>query len=339
MEGQKDMRSNNNTQSHRTGSSIYQVLLAALLVGCAATMAQAQATVFVSARNGADGGSCTLAAPCRTVNFALTQAIVGGTVLIVDSGDYDSSITIDKNATIAAAPGVAAVFSAAVTNGTIFSFSYPASLCSSAGECHILTLRNLIFDGQGVTQDAVRPAGIRLVAEDCAFTRFRFGVLVIGGGTYHFKNCVFQSLESGISLSPNTNGAIVRSQTNAVVEDCRFAALTSAGIDAFTGSLGSNTLRVVARDSLFNRSATAIRSNASTGGSIQVDLERCEMTNGSEGVVSAFAGSTVRVSNSTITGNITGLLPASGGLLLTRRNNTVEGNDTDGAFTGVFTAK
>src|SRR5215470_2502853 len=147
MEGQKDMRSNNNTQSHRTGSSIYQVLLVALLIGCAATMAQAQATVFVSARNGADGGSCTLAAPCRTVNFALTQAMVGGTVLIVDSGDYDSSITIDKNATIAAAPGVAAVFSLAVTNGTIFSFNYPASLCPAV-ECHILTLRNLIFDGQ-----------------------------------------------------------------------------------------------------------------------------------------------------------------------------------------------
>src|SRR5262249_16553525 len=174
---------------------------------------------------------------------------------------------------------------------------------------------------------------------DCALRRFRFGALVIGDGPYHFKNCLFQPLESGISLSPNTNGAIVRSQTNAVVEDCRFAALTSAGIDAFTGSLGSNTLRVVARDSLFNRSATAIRSNASTGGSIQVDLERCEMTNGSEGVVSAFAGSTVRVSNSTSTGNITGLLPASGGLLLTRRNNTVENNTTDGAFTGVYMAK
>jgi len=146
------------------------VLLAALLFGCAATSAHAQATVFVSARNGVDSGNCASAAPCRTVNFALTQATVGGTALIVDSGDYDNSITIDKNVTIAAAPGVAAVFSA-------------------------------------------------------------------------------------------------------------------------------------------------------------------------EGVVSAFAGLTVRVSNSTITGNLTGLLPDSGGLLLTRRNNTVESNNTDGAFTGVFTAK
>jgi Right handed beta helix region len=326
-------------QSDRTGSSINQLLLGALLLGAAATSAQAQSTVFVSASNGIDGGSCAVASPCRTVNFALTQAPVGGQVLIIDSGDYDSSITIDKNVTIAAAPGVAAVFSAAVTFGTIFSFSYPASLCSSAGECHILILRNLIFDGQGVTQDAVRAAGIRLLAEDCTFTRFRFGVYVNGGGTYQFKNCAFHSLESGLYLAPNTNGAVVRSLTNAVVENCRFAALTSAGIDAFTGPVGLNTLRVVARDSLFNRSGTAIRSNAGTGGSIQLDLERCEITNGGVGVASAFVGSTVRVSNSIIIGNSTGLSAGSGGALLTRSNNTVEGNSTNGNFTGVFTAK
>jgi len=324
-------------QSDRTGSSINQLLLGALLLGAAATSAQAQATVFVSARNGVDGGTCTVAAPCRTVNFALTQAPVGGQVLIVDSGDYDDSIIIDKNVTIAAAPGVSAVFSAAVTNGTIFRFAYPASLCSSAGECHTLVLRNLIFDGQGVTQDALRGAGIRLLAEDCTFTRFRLGVYVNGGGTYQFKNCVFHSMETGIDLAPSAK--VVNSQVNAVVENCRFASLTSAGIDANTGPQGLNTLRVVARDSLFNRSGVAIRGNAGAGGSIQVDVERCEITNSQFGVVSAFTGSTVRVSNSVITGNTTGLLSASGGLLLTRRNNTVEANSTDGNFTGIFVAK
>ena len=70
-----------------------------------------------------------------------------------------------------------------------------------------------------------------------------------------------------------------------------------------------------------------------------LNSEKTLFTFSSEGVVSAFAGSTVRVSNSTITGNLTVLLPDSGGLLLTRRNNTVESNNTAGAFTGVFTAK
>lgn len=335
------MKTINMLKSRRTVSSFAWSLLAVLLIGFAAVGAQAQSPqVFVSALNGADGGSCTAALPCRTVNFALTQAQTGGQVLIVDSGDYDSSITITKNVTIAAAPGVAAVFSAAVTFGAIVNFNYGPSFCSSAGECHILILRNLIFDGQGVTQDAVRAAGIKLLAEDCTFTRFKLGVFVNGGGMYQFKNCVFQSSETGLYLAPNTNGAAVRSQTLAVVEDCRFAALTAAGIDVFTGPIGQNTLKVVVRDSLFNRSGVAaVRGNASTGGSIQIDLERCEITNCSAGVVSVFAGSVVRVSNSTIVGNNTGLSAVASGSLLSRGNNTVEGNSTNGAFTGTFLAK
>ncbi len=326
------------SQTQHKGSSINQSLLLAALISGVATTAQAQATVFVSARNGADGGACTVAAPCRTVNFALTQTTSGGQALIVDSGDYDDSIFIDKNVTIAAAPGVAAVFSAAVTFGSIFSFP-TSSFCSAAGECRTLVLRNLIFDGQGVTQDAVRGAGLRLIAEDCTFMRFKFGVYVNGGGTYQFKNCVFHTLETGIYIAPNTNGLVNRSQANAVVEDCRFVSLTSAGIDAFTGPQGNNTLKVVARNSLFNRSGVGIRSSAITGGSIQVDIEKCEITNGAVGVVSGFPGSTVRVSNSVIIGNTTGLVSGSGGILLSRTNNTIEANSTNGSFTGFFTAK
>lgn len=327
-------------KSHRIVLSFVCLFFAALIAGCVAVNAQAQSPqVFVSA-HGSDGGNCTSALPCRTVNFALIQVQTGGQVLIVDSGDYDSSIAITKNVTIAAAPGVAAVFSAAVTNGSILSLNYPASFCSSAGECHTLILRNLIFDGQGVTQDLVRPAGIKLLAEDCTFTRFRFGVLVIGGGTYQFKNCVFQSMETGLFLAPNTDGTVVRSQTLGVVEDCRFAALTTAGVDVFTGPIGQNTLKAVVRNSLFNRAGGAgIRGNASTGGSIQIDVEGCEITNGTAGIASAFAGSVVRVSNSTIVGNNTGLSAAVSGLLLSRGNNTVEGNTANGNFTGTFLAK
>jgi hypothetical protein len=42
---------------------------------------------------------------------------------------------------------------------------------------------------------------------------------------------------------------------------------------------------------------------------------------------------------STITGNTTALGTSADGSLLFRGNNTVEGNGTDGAFTGSFTAK
>jgi hypothetical protein len=55
--------------------------------------------------------------------------------------------------------------------------------------------------------------------------------------------------------------------------------------------------------------------------------------------VSAYSGSVARVSNSTIVGNGMGISAALGGLLLTRGNNTVENNTTNGVFTGTFLAK
>lgn len=321
-------------------NNISRLVFCALLaltccVGFSTKIHAQSAQVFVSAPNGNDSGSCTSDAPCRTVNFALTQVQANGQVLIVDSGSYDSSVSITKDVTIAAAPGVAAVFSNAVNFGSIITFNYPASFCTSSGECRILTLRNLIFDGQGVTQDALRPAGIRLLVENCTFTRLRFGVFVNGGGTYQFKNCVFQSLETGLYFAPNNSTRTVL----AVVEDCRFASLTGMGIDLSTGPQGNNTLRATVRDSLFNRANVGLRAISNTGGSIQADVERCEITNNATGLLSTFAASTIRVSNSTIVGNTTGVSAANGGTLLSRLNNTVEGNTTNGNFTGAFAAK
>jgi hypothetical protein len=61
------------------------LLLIAVIV---AVNAQAEtAQVFVSARNGADGGRCTVTLPCRTVSYALTQVQPGGQALIIDSGE------------------------------------------------------------------------------------------------------------------------------------------------------------------------------------------------------------------------------------------------------------
>src|SRR5262249_56698967 len=189
-------------------------------------------------------------------------------------------------------------FGADLTSGTIISFGYGSSSCQT-NECHTLILRNLIFGGRGVTQDAARPAKIRLLAEDCVFTRLRFGVFANGPGFYQFKNCVFQSLESGLNLSPNS---AAQTTTLAVVEGCRFEAITFAGIDGNTDPQGGSVLKAVARDSLFDHLIVGVRSNASAGGSIQVDLERCEITNGSAGRVSVNSGSVVRVSDSTIVG-------------------------------------
>jgi hypothetical protein len=256
-------------------------------------------------------------------------------VSISDSGDYDPSITVTKSVTIAAAPGVTAAFSNAVTNGSIIDISPEPTFCRST-DCFMLILRNLTFDGQSVTQDAVRASGIRLLAEDCRFNRFRAAVYVNGAGTYQFTNCVFQNSETGIFLAPNPSDS--PRTLMATVDGCRFEALSAVGIDAYPGL--NNTAKVTVRNTLVNRAGTiGVRGSGAASGFVQLNVEGSEITNCATGVYSYSPNSVVRVSNSTIVANSTGILVQGGGQLLSRGNNTLEGNTTNGTFTGTFLAK
>jgi hypothetical protein len=67
-----------------------------------------------------------------------------------------------------------------------------------------------------------------------------------------------------------------------------------------------------------------------------MDLEHCVTTDNNFGVT-AQSGAVVRVSNSTITANGNGLFGS--GTILSRGNNTLEGNGTDGTFDGAVTSK
>lgn len=311
----------------------------AALLNCATALAQSPQT-FVSAVNGNDSGNCPVNAPCRTVSYAISQVNASGQVLIVDSGNYDDTIVVTKNVTIAAAPGVAAIFSNAGSAVSLFRFDYGPTFCTNGGACHNLTLRNLTLDGQGVTSFGMRASGINLLAEDCTFTAFFVsGVEAIGSGLYQFKNCIFRAQGIGLSVAPSPEAE--RPVISVVVEACRFEMLNYGGILLHTlaEKTDLNSIKLVVRDSLFNRAEYAVESVAGAGGSISVDLERCEITNSLFAVSSHNSGAITRVSNSTIVGNTAGLSSSSGGLLLSRGNNTVEGNNTNGSFTGMFQAK
>jgi hypothetical protein len=62
------------------------------------------------------------------------------------------------------------------------------------------------------------------------------------------------------------------------------------------------------------------------------------IANGGEAIRADTGAAIVRVSNSTVANNTTGLLSSGAAMLLSRSNNTVQGNATKGAFTGTFTA-
>jgi hypothetical protein len=69
----------------------------------------------------------------------------------------------------------------------------------------------------------------------------------------------------------------------------------------------------------------------------ELNIERCVTANNAFGVFS-WSG-TMRVSNTTITDNTAGGVSVVGGSILSRTNNTLEGNGSNGSFTGTFSAK
>jgi hypothetical protein len=94
-----------------------------------------------------------------------------------------------------------------------------------------------------------------------------------------------------------------------------------------------------------SNNGTGMDADSAHAGAIQVNVESCVASGNSTNGISATSESngvtTVRVSNSTVTGNGTGLINhGSPALLLSRGNNTVEGNGTDTSSTiGSYTAK
>src|SRR5580658_8330297 len=89
----------------------------ALLLGAMVTVSQAQGTEgrdFIST-TGTDAGTCAVAAPCRTITYALTQLANNGELVFLTSGGYGPA-TITQGVTLSA-EGVHASISAPTGSG------------------------------------------------------------------------------------------------------------------------------------------------------------------------------------------------------------------------------
>src|SRR5215469_14957204 len=80
-------------------------LTAASLICVLAAPAYALRPNTYVASYGADTGTCSYTAPCRTFTYALSQVQTGGVVTAIDSAG-NSSFTINKSVTITAPAGV-----------------------------------------------------------------------------------------------------------------------------------------------------------------------------------------------------------------------------------------
>lgn len=294
--------------------------IAAMLVFAVAAQAQnPRAYVSVS---GTDAGTCNNPAnPCRFVSYALSVVDARGDVVILDSGYY-RPFSVNKAVTVAAAPGVYAQIQITEDGGTGIQVSTAAS--------DYVVLRGLAVHSPGgdAGQIGIRfNSGGSLHVENCTINGFTLSGITSSGAELFVKDTTIRN--SGYSVHVvSGNGNVTR----AVLENCRIE-------NGIHGIHANSNARVTAKNTtaVGNSGAGFLASLPVNGGiPAEMNLENCVSSNNAIGI-NANVNTTIRVSNSTVTGNTTGL--THNGALLSRYNNTVEGNTVNGNFSGFFTTK
>lgn len=306
------------------GRPLRFVLAGLVLAGALDARAQSN-RVFVSARSGNDGNSCnSITTPCQSFQGAVNQVVAGGTVIVLDTGGY-GPVTISKSLTIDANPGIVA-------------FIHPPSgtaVTITAGDSDTVVLRGLSLNvgtGSGIWAGSVGA----LYVENCTVTRFDArGLDFSAPGKLFVKDSTFSNNGSeGIFVGPFAAG-----NATASIDHCR---LEGNGLVHVTGALtAGNRSAVTVRDSVASGNFRGFEAGDGAGQTVELNVERCVSAGNVVGLLSANGGSTIlRVSDSVITDNtLYGIEAQGSGKVLSRLNNTVEGNAAGETFTGTFTGK
>jgi hypothetical protein len=309
--------------------------LAVLAFALAVPSVEAQiARVFVSA-NGNDSNVCSnVATPCRTFRGGISQVSDNGEVIVLDSADYGGA-TISKGVTLDAPVSVTAFSSES------FTIDAPDK---------VVVLRGLTLKSHPQANKAILVTAASSVSvENCIIAGWAIAIDMGSGGYLRMTDTLVRDSGLGIFLSGSTVATIDR---------CRFER------NPFSGANVANGARVRIRDTVMIGGGLLVQAGASTsseaavdgclftdspgrgvsadgtgGGVVTVSISSSTIVGCNEGLASSqtLAGTaTIFASNLTVTGNNTGLLTSGGASILSRGNNTVEANTTNGAFTGSF---
>ena len=310
----------------------------------------AQRTFVASFGNDASA-ACALTAPCRSLAVALQHTLPGGELVVLDAAPYDA-VTISKAVSIVAAAGIYAGISA---------LPGQSAIAIAAGASDSIALRGLTITSQGgdsgiafysgaalyiegttvrgyaspgnVDVDFQPSASARLSLKDSRVQSGATGLRITnasGEVGVEVDNVRFENNSTGIAASANGSVSI----RNALVVD---GSANGISLAAANGSPLTTTIdRVVVSGNGGN--------GVVSGGTLPVyaTVRRATVrANGGTGIYASGGGSPsiTRVTASVVTRNVTGVGTGSGGSILSRGDNTIEGNGFDGAPTGTYAGR
>jgi hypothetical protein len=227
--------------------------------------------------------------------------------------------------TIVAAPGVRASISP----------SSGAAIYVQAGPTDTVVLRNLNLNGQGANYGVHYVTAGSLHLENLTISGFAiYGIemTVFGPSDLYVADTVIRGNGFG--------GMYLYSSTGAHATFVNTRSERNGGY----GFWATENVNAYVKESVSSGNVYGFGAFTYNGTAVQMNIEDSVATGNTGYGIFAGTGSNggsalIRVSNSTVTGNYYGVhfnAPAS---TLTRGNNTVEGNQLNGAFSGTFSAK
>jgi parallel beta helix pectate lyase-like protein len=310
-----------------------------ILSGCVQFAWGSAQRTFVSA-SGLDTNPCTVTQPCRNFAAAIAQTLNDGEVIVLSSGGYGSFSISSLSVSVIAPPGVYA---------GVTSFSGHAIDVTLAAARHV-TLRGLTINGlggfYGVYVDG-SGAGATVTLSRVVISGFvNTGFIGFAPATYDFEDSEFRKNPTdGLDIEINAAGTYV-----ATASHCLFAGNGD-------GFLILGPVRATVADSISTNNTGAGFWSDGSGSFADLRLERCVSTFNTNGVragagtstvsrstldfnttgARSEAGGVLRLGDTWITNNGTGVLAVGGGQVLTLGNNVVELNGTNGTWSGSFT--
>jgi hypothetical protein len=305
------------------------------------TAASAQATRTWVSGVGSDSNPCSRTSPCQTFPGAISKTAAGGEIDTLDPGGF-GAVTIVKAITIADEGTGEGGILVAGTNGITVN-------CSTDPTCMVI-LRGLNIDGG--------PIGSNSLA----------GVHFIAGGGLIIQHCTIRNFTGGspnghgVSFEPSATQTYFLAIDDSSIVDNGQAGGTGGGV--FVQPTGSGTVNVAinhvqsshngfgfgADASLMtaapgagifmsitdseasgneNGGVAAITA-ASSGATVNVNVDRVTISGNNIGVNAKGSAATVRLANSKVITNQTGFKQTSGPTVTTLGNNQFFDNPTPG---------
>jgi hypothetical protein len=302
------------------------------------TPAYAQATRTWVSGVGDDVNPCSRTAPCKTFAGAISKTAAGGEIDCLDPGGF-GTLTITKSITI----DCTGTFGSVLNSGGINGFNVNDSASATPNTADVI-LRGLSINGAGTTfglNGISFTSGRSLVLEDVFIQNQK------GGNGISFKPAGAARLNMAQVTIVNSGGGVLVQPTGlsgsarAMLKNVRLENNTNLGfkIDTTgnTSGLGANATLDSVNVSASTNGIWVLTPGGAAGARIQVTNSTLYENGTGLRVDGALAG--MRVGNTTVNSNTTGVLTVNGGFMNSYGDNRVDGNTTDGTFTGTILPK